>query len=172
MRLTTLSVANYKSLRNIRWTPGPLTVVIGANASGKSNLADCHDFLSDLYRHGLAVAVARKGGYENIAHRKMRRSRGSISVEITAEMSAGDIDSWMPYKRRFPPLRFTHSFSFRAENRAIRSDFRIEHELILFERALASGWQRFAEIERTGNKVRHQVLDTKHAKSEFDDILQ
>ena len=75
MRILNLSIKNYKSLRNIQLQPGPLTVVIGANASGKSNLADFFDFLSDLYRHGLAVAVARKGGYENIAFRKVRRSR-------------------------------------------------------------------------------------------------
>jgi predicted ATPase len=158
-------VSNYKSLRQIVWQPGPLTVVIGANASGKSNLADFHDFLADLYRHGLAVAVARKGGYENIAHRKMRRSRRAISVEISAEITSSDRDSWpVVYRRFLPDLRFTHSFSFRAEGRAIRSDFRIQEELVRLERKTDRGWQILTEIRRADDKFHHRSVldDLKH----------
>src|SRR5688572_32146599 len=54
---------------------------------GKSNLADCLDFISEIYRHGLEMAVARKGGYENIAFRRMRRAKGGISVDMTVMLS-------------------------------------------------------------------------------------
>ena len=82
MRITQLKVQNYKSLRSITLEPSGLTVLVGANGSGKSNLADCLDFISEVYRHGLEVAVARKGGYENIAHRKQRRSKGAVGVAL------------------------------------------------------------------------------------------
>jgi predicted ATPase len=172
MRITSVTVANYKSLRQVFWRPGPLTVVIGANASGKSNLADFHDFLADLYRHGLAVAVARKGGYENIAHRKMRRSRGAISVEVSAEVSSSDLGAWSPaYRRSFPNLRFAHAFSFRAEGRAIRSGFRIEEELVRLERQTPSGWCLFAEIERTEKGIRHRLIREESEDPESEDRL-
>ncbi len=70
MQITQLSINNYKSLRAIQIAPAELNVIVGANAAGKSNFADCLDFISEVYRHGLEVAVARKGGYENIAYRR------------------------------------------------------------------------------------------------------
>jgi predicted ATPase len=173
MRVTSLSVSNYKSLREIAWEPGPLTVVIGANASGKSNLADFHDFLADLYRHGLAVAVARKGGYENIAHRKMRRSRGAISVNLSVEVGSAEAGFWpLSDRRSMPDLKFTHSFSFRAPERAIRSDFRIEHESIRLHRRSATGWNSLFEIERTDTGLRHTLFPDGKTVGEFDERLQ
>lgn len=156
MQLTKLKVANYKSLRDIEIATGALTVVVGANAAGKSNLADFHDFLADLYRHGLAVAVARKGGYENIAHRKMRRSRGAITIDLTVEIKASAMRQWPPrYRRQLPDMRFSHSFSFRAESQSIRSDFRIESERIVFERRTRQGWDLVADVKRRQDFVDH-----------------
>ncbi len=158
MRLINLSVSNYKSLRDISLSPADhLTVVIGANASGKSNLADFHDFLADLYKHGLAVAVARKGGYENIAHRKMRRSRGAISVALVAEIDSRAMRSWPGvYRRALPAVRFYHSFSFKAETQAIRSDFRIEYEEIMLEERTTDGWRSVARVRRDRQRLQHE----------------
>jgi predicted ATPase len=172
MRLKSVSVSNYKSLRQISWEPGPYTVIIGANASGKSNLADFYDFLSDLYRHGLAIAVARKGGYENIAHRKMRRSRGAIKVDILGELTRDDMRGWPFSHRPTPPLRFHHSFSFQAENRAIRSDFRIQHETLELQRKDAGSWQIFAEIGRENDKLVHTIHRHQSANSEWDQTVK
>ena len=91
MQIIELRAINYKSLRDVSITPQGLAVIVGANAAGKSNFADFFDFLSDLYRHGLSVAVARKGGYENIAHRKMRRSRSALCIENKATFDKKDI---------------------------------------------------------------------------------
>src|ERR687896_72822 len=86
MRITRFSIQNYKSLKTLAILPGDLTVLVGANASGKSNFADCLDFISDVYRHGLELAVGRKGGYENIAFRRMRRSKSPITVDLCVQI--------------------------------------------------------------------------------------
>ena len=153
MKITSVSVTNYKSLRDVCWEPEYLTVLIGANASGKSNLADFHDFLSDLYEHGLSVAVARKGGYENIAHRKMRRSRGAISVTVKGELRLGEsrISRTKRPSDDSPELRFSHSFSFRAEGQAIDSSFKIEEENFSIELLNYDNWISILEIERRKN---------------------
>ncbi|HYW06589.1 MAG TPA: AAA family ATPase, partial [Longimicrobium sp.] len=65
MELRRLSIKNYKSVKSVEFTPGPLTALVGPNAAGKSNFADGIGFLADLYRDGLEIAVARRGGYEN-----------------------------------------------------------------------------------------------------------
>lgn len=68
MHITEISVKNYKSLRNITINPKRLTLVVGANASGKSNLADCLDFISEVYRFGLETAVSRKRGFPTVKY--------------------------------------------------------------------------------------------------------
>ena len=88
----------------------------------------------------------------------MRRSRGVISVKLFAEITGSDMDVWPPhYRRVFPTLRFSHSFSFGAEGRAIKSDFRVEHELVRIDHNSNMGWHVFAEIERTYDTIRHKI---------------
>ena len=151
MRITSLAVKNYKSLRDVNWCPRQLAVIVGANASGKSNFADVHDFLSDVYRHGLSVAVGRKGGYENIAHRKMRRSRGGLAMELVAEIEAPLFLAPKKSRRgrkKGDKTRFTHSFELRAEGTTIRSDFKIAHEEIRIEENVRGFWELAVHIER------------------------
>ncbi len=167
MRITALNVNNYKSLRQTTWYPGQLTVIVGANASGKSNFAEVHDFLSDLYQHGLAVAVARKGGYENIAHRKMRRSRGGISMKVVAELNHLDRRILPAFYRSAysDDIRFTHSFEFRTKGAAIKSDFEIEYESILLEQKVKNSWRTFAEINRKRQTVKYNFEEIKSSNT-------
>src|SRR5438128_922607 len=112
MRITQLKISNYKSLRSVEFAPPPLSVIVGANAAGKSNLADCLDFIADVYRHGLETAVQRKGGYENIAFRRQRRSRQPIGIQLVAEFSAQDLEDYNPNMHVRTGLRLEHSFAF------------------------------------------------------------
>ena len=48
---------------------GPLTVLVGPNASGKSNLMDVLGFLGDIARLGLETAVTRRGGIDSIGRK-------------------------------------------------------------------------------------------------------
>lgn len=134
MRLTSLTIQNYKSLRDIEFEPREFSVLIGRNSSGKSNFADALEFLSIAYADGLENAVARKGGYENIAHRKERRSRSAIgfSVELKAKIRESELHG-IPTKRSVNAdaqfmWTFRHSFEFKATGEGIRSDFMITSE--------------------------------------------
>lgn len=60
--LTTLAVENYRSLRRLVMPLGPLTVVTGANGSGKSSLYRALRLLADASRNGAVAALAREGG--------------------------------------------------------------------------------------------------------------
>lgn len=65
--LTKLKVENYKSLRNIEIELGKFNVLIGANASGKSNFLDCLAFLSETIGRGnINKAFEARGGFERI----------------------------------------------------------------------------------------------------------
>lgn len=60
--LTTLAVENYRSLRYLVLPLGQLTVITGANGSGKSNLYRALRLLADCSRNGAVAALAREGG--------------------------------------------------------------------------------------------------------------
>jgi predicted ATPase len=60
--IATLAVENYRSLRHLVVPLTPLTVVTGANGTGKSNLYRALRLLADAARNGAVAALAREGG--------------------------------------------------------------------------------------------------------------
>src|SRR5262245_21671938 len=63
--LSTLAIANYRSIRQIALPLGRLNVVTGANGSGKSNLYRALRLLSDTARGGIIGTLAREGGFSS-----------------------------------------------------------------------------------------------------------
>lgn len=63
MRLTELVVSHYKSLGDVELKDiQPVTVLVGCNGVGKSNVADVLRFLRDAVNQGLDHAVSTRGG--------------------------------------------------------------------------------------------------------------
>jgi predicted ATPase len=60
--IATLAVENYRSLRRLIVPLTPLTVVTGANGTGKSSLYRALRLLADAARNGAVAALAREGG--------------------------------------------------------------------------------------------------------------
>src|SRR5947209_2411587 len=63
MKILSLEVHDFRSLKNVTWQPGDLNLVIGPNASGKSNLLQALELLSVCAEDGaLSEHVIRAGG--------------------------------------------------------------------------------------------------------------
>lgn len=60
--LTTLAVANYRSVRSLVAPLGRLNLITGANGSGKSNLYRALRLLAETAHGGVGSALAREGG--------------------------------------------------------------------------------------------------------------
>lgn len=60
--LTTLAIQNYRSLRDLVLPLSQLTVVVGANGTGKSSLYRALRLLADAGRNGAVAALAGEGG--------------------------------------------------------------------------------------------------------------
>ena len=60
--LTSLAIAGYRSIRDLVLPLAPLTVVTGANGSGKSSLYRSLRLLAAAGRDGAVAALAREGG--------------------------------------------------------------------------------------------------------------
>jgi predicted ATPase len=129
MLLKSLKVENYRSLRNIEFRPGNLTVVVGANGAGKSNLASAIDFLSQAYESGLEYAVMAKGGFENIAFRSIRRTKSAI--KFSSEFALPRLV--LPMARGRPvahPGLLKHSFAIKTAKEGIGADYKVVEETI------------------------------------------
>jgi predicted ATPase len=63
--LTTLAIANYRSLRELIVPLGPLNVITGPNGSGKSNLYRALRLLALTARGGVITSLAREGGLQS-----------------------------------------------------------------------------------------------------------
>lgn len=64
--LRRVQIRGYKSIAFCDVTLEPLTVLVGRNASGKSNFLDALGFLRDILKYGVREAVKEHGGAEAI----------------------------------------------------------------------------------------------------------
>ena len=69
LSITRIWARNFRSIEYAELELGPLTVLAGPNASGKSNLMDVLAFLGDTVRLGLETAITRRGGIDAIGRR-------------------------------------------------------------------------------------------------------
>ncbi len=131
--LTTLAVAGYRSLRDIVVPMGRITVVTGANGSGKSNLYRALRLIAETAQGGVAPALAREGGLQSALwggpenpSRGMRA--GTTAVEGTARREpvalrlgfAGEdfgyaIDFGLPSPGNAGPTLFAHDPEVKRE---------------------------------------------------------
>ena len=84
--LTTLAIANYRSLRDLTLPLQPLTVIAGANGSGKSNLYRALRLLAETAQGNVVGALAREGGLASTFWAGPERfSRGMRSGEVAVQ---------------------------------------------------------------------------------------
>jgi predicted ATPase len=67
-RLQRVVIRGFRSLREVDIQLGPLTLLVGANGVGKSNVASFFNLLSSLLSGELQLYVGRKGGATSILH--------------------------------------------------------------------------------------------------------
>jgi len=61
-----IDIKNFRSIQESRLDFSPLTVIVGANGSGKSNLVKALEFISMIPRSGIQNSVNHMGGFLGI----------------------------------------------------------------------------------------------------------
>jgi len=64
MHIKKIRVTNFKSFKDLEIELGRFNVIIGANASGKSNFVQIFKFLRDTTIYGLDNAISMQGGVD------------------------------------------------------------------------------------------------------------
>ncbi len=84
MHVKSLKVRNFKSFGNLNVCLGNLNVLIGANASGKSNFIQIFRFLKDIKTLGLDNAISIQGGSDYLRNMNINKTE-PLSIHIVLE---------------------------------------------------------------------------------------
>ena len=145
--LLRVHVENFRSLRDVTVPLGPLNVLVGPNAAGKTNFLDVIDFLGDSVRSDLRPAFDVRGGFDRVRFRG--KTSGQIKIEIQANVTknssrnAPDV-----YELQISLGRLVQRRNNQPERRVL-----IRNESFKFKRTAGAG----RRITIAGGKV--QVID-------------
>jgi predicted ATPase len=81
-RITKVWAKNFRSIENLELELAPLTVLVGPNASGKSNIVDVLRFVSDALRNGLEAALTSRRGDHAARRTSPRRRFTDITIGL------------------------------------------------------------------------------------------
>ena len=88
MQIESIEIKNYRLFRSIKITQIPrLCVLVGANGSGKSTLFDVFSFLKDALSMNVAKAIAKRGGYRELASRGYTGEPIEITFQFRLEIT-------------------------------------------------------------------------------------
>lgn len=101
--ITRVRIANYKSIAACDVELGPLTVLLGLNAAGKSNFLDALSFVAEALSLSPRSATAKRGGPEELA-RQVDGRPPTAKIELELQLTVG-ATSTVPARYGFE-LRF------------------------------------------------------------------
>jgi predicted ATPase len=91
MGIERVSIEGYRSIQQLTLEPGPLTVVLGANGTGKSNLYRSLLLLQAAAQGTLARLMAEEGGIPSILWAGPRK-KGPVRLSLSVRMSGLELE--------------------------------------------------------------------------------
>ncbi|MBL8877897.1 MAG: AAA family ATPase [Phycisphaerales bacterium] len=89
VRVSELAIRQYKSIENCRIELEPLTILVGRNGAGKSNIIDAIRFVTDALRNTLEYAIRERGGIEQVRRKSLGGRPTHPGVELTLRLPDG-----------------------------------------------------------------------------------
>lgn len=88
MQIESISIKNYRLFRDTKLEKIPrMCVLVGANGSGKSTLFDVFSFLKDALSMNVTKALAKRGGYREVASRGFAEQPIEITLQFRMEIT-------------------------------------------------------------------------------------
>ncbi len=148
MQIEALELKNYRLFRNTSFTDLPrMTVVVGANGSGKSTFFNVFSFLKESLLENVTSAVSRRGGFRELVS---RGQEGPIEITVKFRESGGRLATY-------------HLAIGTEQNRPV-----VEREVLRFRRGRYGQPWRFVDFSRgRGTAITNEAAyGSKGAKEE------
>ena len=157
-----LRLQNFRSFKDATIELRPLNIVVGANASGKTNLVQAFRFLRDLARSGLEDAVALQGGAEYLTPLNSREREVTIELVMAPKMlvrSEGADREGLQVE--------TIRYELTIQTVRTKNSARIMRETFEVRTAATQGGTAVLEIMREGKNVRVTPIDSQLLRMRF-----
>lgn len=142
-----IEISNFRSILKSSIQLNNLTVVVGANATGKSNLIKTIDFISDIARFGLQESIYKRGGYGEILPKQHLSTYGKeISFKIDFDIEPPD--NWCD--RKLPPLEVAYELAF---TKTKKNTLKVSSERIMIKSILLLAYFIENRFELDSQKV-------------------
>ena len=157
MTLVDISISGYRSIRTLRFPVRRLSVLVGGNGVGKTNLYRSLELLHAAARGTLAEEIAREGGLGSIFWAGERKTHEQPRLVLQASLEdilrgGSTHDEFTPTYRMeigFPPREATAAFVTEAQVKSEALSIRQRgRDVILMERRGPSAWARDADGRR------------------------
>lgn len=170
MKITKIEATNYKSFKHLETDFDDFTLIVGANAAGKSNLMSIFKFIKDIMVEGLDNAIAMQGGIEYLANANLPKGT-PIHLSFNLEL---DKERWYVRKNAtvaFSPRSFSYQFEIvphlKGKNYNIGYDeLKIDFEI--FNRVKIEGSRKYEMVSTNEIQTCTIIKKSIHAKYEIN----
>jgi predicted ATPase len=123
--INSIEIENFRSIHKCEVKLTPLTVIVGANSTGKSNLIKGIDFISDVTQYGLVDAIYNRGGFTEILPKQYKDLNKKIKFKV--EFKIDPPENWF---EEYGELKVVYSLSFKKANNNV---IKIEEEELFID---------------------------------------
>ncbi|MGO9117949.1 MAG: AAA family ATPase [Desulfomonilaceae bacterium] len=136
MKILRLDIEGYRSLRNVTWEPGDLNILIGPNASGKTNLINLLELIAVSAKGKLSEHVLGQGG---IAPLLWDQKAENIAIQVkTSPVDPAEDATSHPLRYVLELRRLGSTSSYRVDTEFLNEVWDLDVDAPRF-------FQRFAE---------------------------
>ncbi len=142
MAIKKIKLDNFKSFRDTEVELGQFNVLIGANASGKSNFIQAFKFFRDIAKDGLENAISMQGGAEYLQNLKIKSSRPlsfgfSFDSSYSVAFNVPELPEDLAFNLRAYESNYEFALSFRDSKtfpEIAKDDYSLKCEYVLMNR--------------------------------------
>lgn len=127
MYIKRIQVLNFKSFKKIDVVLNKFNILIGANASGKSNFVQILQFIRDLTDIGVENAVYMQGGYEYLRN-IFTDSADDVSIKLELESYEKEGWGYDQGKKGYMVKSFDVSYEFKIHFNSGKKGFKMNYE--------------------------------------------
>ncbi len=149
-----ITIQNFRSILNSSIDLEPLSVIVGANATGKSNMIKGIEFLSDLVNYGLVDSLYKRGGYQEVIPKQFNKTFG-IEIKISTDIIIEPPINWV--KKNLPDLEVCYTVGI---NQSKLKNLKITEEKLEFKNCLLNAYflDNNAEDDDEFEKIQEEDL--------------
>ena len=171
MRITEIHIKNFKTFNDETISLGKLNILIGSNASGKSNTVSVLRFINHIMDYGIENAISLSGGMEYVLNTSIGKSKPlyiSFSIDSTDEVWTRSILSkkevsllfaGFDYEFEITPHKHGSGFAITQDHIRLRYFF-VEDEAESEDIKVQKDRYYILDCKRSGNKIVSSHEDT------------